>query len=140
MKWTLIITSTLFLTVACSTINPKEARRGETQATAPDNSPSPLSQQQALAIARQAVASREQWPIEIDLKNQNICHTVSYVCYRINKGRWKVVAHKALSEVGPHACGDVAFDSESPGQAVIIISKDGSVIGYFRKGIGEWAE
>ena len=123
----------LFLGVACSTIDPKDTCQGEHPSEAPDHSVSPLTDKQASEIASKTISRREHWQDRVD--SHNNFHTVVYESCRINKGRWMVIAHRSVIEGGTKGSGNFGFDGQSPGQATVIVNKDGTILRYSTKPI-----
>jgi hypothetical protein len=89
----------------------------------------PISEEQALAVARVEVAKREHWP-EGQLAPDRLIHTVCYQAERMNSGGWKVVAHRAVKDNRP-GYGDCGFDAIPA--AIIIVNKRGAVTSYTKE-------
>jgi len=84
-------------------------------------------------IADAEVTKREHWP-KGRLGSDHLNHTVSYRANRINDGRWRVVAHRGVTESDPHGCGCCVYDRIPA--AIIIIDMHGIVKSYTRKKAG----
>ena len=92
-----------------------------------DGSHSTLTQEQAVDIARAAVAANETWPDEPRVRNQP-SRMVLYFPERTNRGGWRVIARPSRSENRPDGGGGAMF--EPIPSAVIRVSESGTVTKY----------
>jgi hypothetical protein len=127
MKRPIFITFALLVVAGCTAMSPIDDHGGHTADEATDGSSSPLSREQAIAIARLRVDELEHWHDEVPIPN-HLTRTVSYAARRINKGSWRVIAHSAVRENRPDGGGGSAYDSVPA--AIVIIDKRGAIISY----------
>ena len=127
MKFWFFIVTVLIGITGC-TVNPSnDDLGGRSVDEAIDHSSSPISREQAVAIARPQVSEREHWRDEVPIRN-HITHTISYTARRINKGGWRVVAHSAVQENRLDGGGGNAYDPIPA--VVIVIDMQGHIINY----------
>jgi hypothetical protein len=106
----------------CKSVSPRDFALGAT-----DGSTTPITENQAWAIAKAEVTKREHWP-DHQVGQDKLIHTVCYIATRIDNGRWRVVAYKCVTEDHPDA--GCAYDAIRP--AIMIINRKGIVTRYFR--------
>lgn len=111
----------------CTSLSPLGDCGGGLPTTAADGSLSPISQEQSWAIAKATLAKREGWP-EGKLGTDGLIHTIAHGSRRINNGGWRVVAHRAVAEVGHGDCGYDPIPA-----AVLIINNRGIVTHYVKR-------
>lgn len=94
-----------------------------------DNSPSPLTWQQACDIAKREAMARDNFVDEQRIPNK-ATRLILVTANRINAGGWRAIARSAVSENRPDAGGGAAY-LDVPA-AVVTIDANGKVVRYAR--------
>ena len=128
MKRPLLLLAALLCLGGCASTSALDDHGGRLPTEAADGSPSPITQEQTWTVAEAELLKREHWP-NSQRDAAGLIHTVAYSSRRINRGGWRVVAQKAVTEGTPDGGGGCAYDPGVPA-VVMIIDRRGRVVNY----------